>query len=162
VVDGAHIIDHLCYAVPQFSMSDEKTEKLKSALRDSLGDAASEEVIQGILKTLDKQKVFRYHNEKVVGLLSTPGRVLCAIMEDNTMTLRALAVYLDMSETMIDKTVKSLVESGLITKTKVNRQNVYRVHQELVMKHPDIQHLLGALNTKQEQPKQQVADNDLF
>jgi hypothetical protein len=71
VVDGAHIIDHLCYAVPQFSMSDEKTEKLKSALRDSLGDAASEEVIQGILKTLDKQKVFRYHNEKVVGLLST-------------------------------------------------------------------------------------------
>ena len=143
-------------------MSDEKTEKLVSALRESLGANASDETIASILKTLDKQKVFRYHNENVVSLLSTPGRVLCALMEDNTMTLRALAVYLDMSETMIDKTVKSLVESGLITKTKVNRQNVYKVHMEMVMKHPDIQHLLGAINMPQEPTKPQVGENDLF
>ena len=139
-------------------MSDEKTEKLKSALRDSLGDNASEELIFDILKTLDKQKVFRYHNKDVVSLLSTPGRVLCAVIEDNTMTLRALAVYLNMSETMIDKTIKSLVNSGLITKTKVNRQNVYKIHNELVLKHPDIQHLLGAINT----PKSPSGDNDIF
>ena len=139
-------------------MSDEKTEKLKSALRDSLGDNASEELIFDILKTLDKQKVFRYHNKDVVSLLSTPGRVLCAVIEDNTMTLRALAVYLNMSETMIDKTIKSFVLSGLITKTKVNRQNVYKVHNELVLKHPDIQHLLGAINT----PKSPSGDNDIF
>lgn len=143
-------------------MSDEKTEKLVSALRESLGANASDETIASILKTLDKQKVFRYHNENVVSLLSTPGRVLCALMEDSTMTLRALAVYLDMSETMIDKTVKSLVESGLITKTKVNRQNVYKVHMEMVMKHPDIQHLLGAINMPQESTKPQVGENDLF
>lgn len=127
-------------------MPDEKTEKLISALRESLGDNASEEMIASILKTLDKQKVFRYHNENVINLLSTPGRVLCALMEDNSMTLRSLAVYLDMSETMIDKVVKSLVESGLITKTKVNRQNFYSIHFDAVMKHPDIQHLLGAIN----------------
>lgn len=132
-------------------MSDEKTEKLKSALRESLGGAASEEIIQGILKTLDKQKVFRYHNENAVNLLSTPGRVLCSIMEDNTMTLRALAVYLDMSETMIDKAVKLLVNAGLITKTKLNRQNVYKVHHENILKHPDIQHILGAINNKNNQ-----------
>ena len=139
-------------------MSDEKTEKLKSALRDSLGDNASEELIFDILKTLDKQKVFRYHNKDVVSLLSTPGRVLCAVIEDNTMTLRALAVYLNMSETMSDKTIKSLVLSGLITTTTVNRQNVYKVHNELVLKHPDIQHLLGAINT----PKSPSGDNDIF
>jgi len=139
-------------------MSDEKTEKLKLALRDSLGDNASDELIFDILKTLDKQKVFRYHNKDVVNLLSTPGRVLCAIIEDNTMTLRALAVYLNMSETMIDKTVKSLVKSGLITKTKVNRQNVYKVHRELILKHPDIQHLLGAINS----PNQPSTEKDLF
>lgn len=127
-------------------MRDEKTEKLVSALRESLGANASEETISSILKTLDKQKVFRYHNENTVGLLSTPGRVLCALIEDNTMTLRALAVYLDMSETMIDKTVRSLVESGLITKTKVNRQNLYKVHPDAITKHPDIQHFLGAIN----------------
>ena len=130
----------------QILMPDEKTEKLILALRESLGDNASEEMISSILKTLDKQKVFRYHNESVINLLSTPGRVLCALMEDNSMTLRSLAVYLDMSETMIDKVVKSLVESGLITKTKVNRQNFYSIHFDAVMKHPDIQHLLGAIN----------------
>lgn len=127
-------------------MPDDKTEKLKLALRESLGDNASEEMIASILKTLDKQKVFRYHNENVINLLSTPGRVLCALMEDNSMTLRSLAIYLNMSETMIDKVVKSLVESGLITKTKVNRQNFYAIHYDAVMKHPDIQHLLGAIN----------------
>jgi predicted HTH transcriptional regulator len=139
-------------------MQDEKIEKLKSALKASLGPGASDDVIDSILNTLDKQKVFRYHNENVVSLLSTPGRVLCAIMEDNTMTLRALAVYLNMSETMIDKTVKSLVNSGLITKTKQNRQNIYKVHHEAVMKHPDIQHLLGAINM----PKPKVGEDEIF
>ena len=139
-------------------MPDEKTEKLKAALKESLGNQASDDVIMSILSTLDKQKVFRYHNEGVVSLLSTPGRVLCAIMEDGTMTLRSLAVYLGLSETMIDRTVKSLVASGLITKTKQNRQNVYRVHWEIVLKHPDIQHLLGAINM----PKSKVVEDDVF
>ena len=139
-------------------MPDEKIEKLKLALKQSLGANASEEVIHSILNTLDKQKVFRYHNENVVSLLSTPGRVLCAIMEDNTMTLRAIAVYLDLSETMIDKTVKSLVESGLITKTKQNRQNIYKINHEVVIKHPDIQHLLGAINM----PKPRVGEDEIF
>ena len=132
-------------------MSDEKTEKLKSALRDSLGDNASEELISDILKTLDKQKVFRYHNKDVVSLLSTPGRVLCAVIEDNTMTLRALAVYLNMSETMIDKTIKSLVLSGLITKTKVNRKNVYTCNKDFLIKHADIQRFPLMLNKILEQ-----------
>lgn len=161
-MSGAPIIDHPCYAVLHIRMSDEKTERLKSALRESLGDSADEEIISSILKTLDKQKVFRYHNEDVVNLLSTPGRVLCAIMEDNTMTMRAIAVYLDISEHMIDKTVKSLVESGLITKTKVNRQNAYKVHYAAVMKHPDIQHIFGAINSGKGDKPTQVEESDLF
>lgn len=139
-------------------MSDEKIEKLKSALRESLGANASEELVSDILETLDKQKVFRYHSKGLVNLLSTPGRVLCAIMEDNTLTLRALAVYLDMTEAMIDKTVKLLAKSGFITKTKVNRQNVYKVHREIVLKHPDIQHLLGAVGLV----KNEVGEQDVF
>lgn len=139
-------------------MSNEKYEKLKLALHESLGANASEELVSDILKTLDKQKVFRYHNDDVVGLLSTPGRVLCSIMEDNIMTQRALAVYLNMSEAMIDKTIKSLISSGLITKTKVSRQNVYKINYDLVLKHPDIQHLLGAINI----PKSEVGAQSIF
>ncbi len=146
MVGVAPIVADKCYAVSQISMPDPKTEKLISALRESLGDNATEDMIASILATLDKQKVFRYHNEDTINILSTPGRVLCALMEDNSMTLRSIAVYLNMSEGMIDKVIKLLIASGLITKTKVNRQNFYSIHFDSVMKHPDIQHLLGAIN----------------
>ena len=62
------------------------------------------------------------------------------------MTQRALSVYLDLSETMIDKTVKLLIQNGLITKTKTQRQNIYKVNVEEVKNHPDIQHLKEAIS----------------
>jgi DNA-binding HxlR family transcriptional regulator len=61
------------------------------------------------------------------------------------MTIRAISVYLDLSETMIDKTVKQLINAGLITKTKVNRQNVYRYNNKLILEQPDIQNFLVAI-----------------
>jgi len=127
-------------------MSDDKSEKLTSALRESLGADVSDEVIHNILKTLDKQKMFRYHNENTISLLSTPGKVLCSLIEDGTMTIRSISVYLGMTEMMISKVVKGLTETGLITKTKVRRQNSYSINFEAVLKHPDIQHLLTAIN----------------
>ena len=57
------------------------------------------------------------------------------------MTQRALAVYLGISETMVEKTVKTLTEQGLITKTKVNRKNVYSFNTNVMGKNPDIQRL---------------------
>ena len=95
-----------------------------------------------------------------------------AILEDPTMTQRALSVYLDLSETMIDKTVKSLISKGLLTKTKLNRQNIYQVNIELLKNHPDIQHFSGAIldflsdskHVKQQESslKVNVGDDDLF
>jgi DNA-binding Lrp family transcriptional regulator len=58
-----------------------------------------------------------------------------------TMTQRALAVYLGISETMVEKTIKTLTEQGLITKTKVNRKNVYSFNTNVMGKNPDIQRL---------------------
>ena len=57
------------------------------------------------------------------------------------MTQRALAVYLGISETMVEKTIKTLTEQGLITKTKVNRKNVYSFNTNMMGKNPDIQRL---------------------
>lgn len=127
-------------------MSEDKSEKLTSALRESLGANVSDEVIHNILKTLDKQKMFRYHNENTISLLSTPGKVLCSLIEDGTMTIRSISVYLGMTEMMISKVVKELIKTGLITKTKVRRQNLYSINHETVFQHPDIQHLLTAIN----------------
>lgn len=98
------------------------------------------------MQTLDSKKILRYHKEHEVSLLSTTGRVLSAIIEDPTMTIRAISVYLDLSETMIDKTVKQLISSGLITKTKVNRQNVYRCNNKSILEQPDIHNFLRAIS----------------
>lgn len=123
--------------------SDGRTAELRRALEAVIGDypvTNSETLAERVLETLDKQRVFRYHNDGEVSLLSTAGRVLISLIENPTMTQRAISVYLDLSETMIDKTIKSLISRGLITKTKVQRQNIYQINMSEVMNHPDIQH----------------------
>jgi DNA-binding transcriptional regulator GbsR (MarR family) len=130
-------------------MKVDKSVEVKRALEEALNSSESKDadfLVEAVLKTLDKQKVFRYHNENAINLISTAGRVLIALMEDPTMTQRALSVYLDLSETMIDKTVKLLIQNNFITKTKTQRQNIYKVNIEEVKKHPDIQHLKEAIS----------------
>lgn len=130
-------------------MKVDRSVEVKRALEEALSSSESKDadfLVNAVLKTLDKQKVFRYHNENAISLISTSGRVLVALMEDPTMTQRALSVYLDLSETMIDKTVKLLIQNGLITKTKTQRQNIYKVNVEEVKNHPDIQHLKEAIS----------------
>lgn len=127
-------------------MKSQKIEEIKKALTEAIGaDENDTEAIEKVLQTLDSKKILRYHKEQDVSLLSTSGRVLMAIIDDPTMTIRAISVYLDLSETMIDKTVKQLVAYGLITKTKVNRKNVYRCNNKLILEQPDIQQLLSAI-----------------
>jgi predicted transcriptional regulator len=94
---------------------------------------------------LDKQKLLRYHDDDHINLLSTAGRVLVAIIEDPTLTQRAISIYLDLSETMIDRTLKMLAKNGVITKTKDNRKNIYKVNLEVLKNNPDIRHFIGII-----------------
>jgi len=143
-------------------MKNQKPENIKKALEQAISSAGVEnERIEEILKTLDKQKLFRYHRDSDVNILSTAGRVLVAIIEDPTMTLRAISVYLDLSETMIDKTVKYLIAGGLITKTKINRRNVYKLNKKLIIEQQDIQHILAAIRGLNEE-NTEVGNNDIF
>lgn len=128
---------------------DSRTAEIKKALEQtilsSVGESDLSLILENVMSTLDKQKLLRYHSDGELSLLSTPGRVLIALCEDPTMTQRALAVYLDLSETMIDKTIKSLTTRGLITKTKVNRQNHYKINLDEVKMHPDIRHFADGI-----------------
>ena len=153
---------------------DSRTAEIKKALEDAILSSpnGNEDMIHRVMSTLDRKKVLRYHNDEDISLISTPGRVLIAILEDPTMTQRALSVYLDLSETMIDKTLKSLISKGLVTKTKLNRQNIYKVDIELLKNHPDIQHFSEAINSiisdtkhvKEQKSNlhKNVGDEDLF
>lgn len=127
-------------------MKQNKSDEIKNALHEAMSSVGpTGNVVEKILETLDEQKLFRYHRDNEVSLLSTAGRVLVSLIEDQTMTVRAIAVYLDLSETMIEKTIKQLTASGLVTKTKVNRQNVYRLNKNLIKEHSDIHHFLAAI-----------------
>lgn len=122
-----------------------KSSELKKALEDALGASNTDGLLDTILSTLDKQKLLRYHDDDQVNLLSTAGRVLVAIIEDPTLTQRAISIYLDLSETMIDRTLKMLTQNGVITKTKDNRKNIYKVNLEVLKNNPDIRHFIGII-----------------
>ncbi len=126
--------------------SDNKTQRVKKALNSISEIRGNKQIIEEVMQVLDSQKLLHYSSGEEISLFSTAGRVLYSLMEDPTMTIRALAVYLDLSENMIEKTVKNLTDEGLITKTKVNRQNIYNFNYNLIKNHPDIRRLKPILN----------------
>lgn len=145
-------------------MKKEKNEDIRKAIQDAVKSFGSNsgDATEAILKTLDEQKIFRYHQDDGVSLLSTPGRVLITIISDPGMTIRAISVYLDLSETMIDKTVKTLVAGGLITKTKAQRQNVYQINKDLIFKQQDIHHFISAIEKIKQQDRIESSENEPF
>tara|TARA_Y100000310_G_scaffold178538_1_gene178497 strand:+ start:553 stop:1029 length:477 start_codon:yes stop_codon:yes gene_type:complete len=119
--------------------------ELRDVLAEAVGHSSDSPEVDDLMRALDRARLFRYHQGEPVDLISSIGRVLVALIEDPTLTRRAVSVYLGCSEGLVDKKIKTLVESGLITKTKINRRNVYQVNLESVLNHSDIQHLRDAL-----------------
>lgn len=129
-----------------------RTAEVKRAIEQvmaSSGGVPPDGMVDKLMEALDKTRLLRYHNDDI-NLLATAGRVLVVITQDPTVTLRAISVYLNLSETMVDRTIKSLAQSGLITKTKKNRQNVYKVNFEAVKKHLDIQQFMEMIRIANE------------
>jgi ribosomal protein S25 len=108
--------------------------------------SGDKELLKKIAKSLEDNRIVSYSEPGELSLFSTAGRVLYTIMLEPTITQRALAVYLGISETMVEKTMKTLAEQGLITKTKVNRKNVYTFDINLIAKNPDIQRVPEIMN----------------
>jgi DNA-binding transcriptional ArsR family regulator len=116
---------------------------LRGPLQEAINAALSEgggveKLLEGVMRTLDQQKMISYNPDGGVSLLSASGRVMVAIMEDSSITQRALAVYLGVTESNVQKSIKVLTDAGLIEKTKMNSRNVYKVNGEVVLSHPDI------------------------
>jgi predicted transcriptional regulator len=140
-----------------------KTAEVKRAIEQvmaSSGGVPSDGMVEKLMEALYKTRLLRYHNDDI-NLLSTAGRVLVVVTQDPTVTLRAISVYLNLSETMVDRTIKNLVESGLITKTKTNRQNTYKVNFDVVKKHLDIQQFMEMIRLANEKSSQ-VGDEPPF
>ncbi len=143
-----------------------KSHDIKRLIEESLAKSGVKDsgAIEDLLEVLESEKIFKYSQAETISILSTAGRVMVVLAEDPTMTSRSISQYLNLSETMIEKTLKALAYEGLIIKTKVGRQNVYEITTEKTKNHPDIRHLkiaLGPLLGDKESTRQ-VVDEEPF
>jgi len=124
-------------------------KQIRDAINNTPGNA---DVAQEILKTLGRSKVIRYEEETTINLLNAPGRVLSVILEDSSFTVRALAVYLGVTEQAITKSLKMLVDAKLVTRTKVNRRYVHIPVIDEILKHRDLGSFLRLGLSQEEKP----------
>jgi len=144
---------------------DSQSDSVRKALFGALSSEAQDntELVDKVLSVLDSQKLLRYSNNDDINLLSTYGKVLIVLIEDPSMTARAVSIYLGLSETMVAKVFKSLISARLITKTKDKRQNVYKINYEILKNHSDIHHIFDVMGKiSKEINKQETIDEEPF
>jgi len=136
--------------------ADKYMEELKGLIKNGNAPRAIELLVEEILQVATAKDSMYYEtgNDSKVKLLTTTGRILVTLNEHPEITQRALAVYIDVSEGVVTNIIKDLIDNGLITKTKVKRQNCYSLNISEVKKHADIRHLLvmfGSMNSRENQ-----------
>lgn len=119
-----------------------------------------EELAHKIVTAVSNAEGISYSTKNEINLLTAPARVLITIIQQPRITVRALAIYLGISEAAVLKSLKMLSDNKLIAKTKVNGKNNYLVVKESFEKHGDINHLLSAAKIVSEVG--QSVDDDIF
>lgn len=104
-----------------------------------------EELARKILETVSSTSGIYYSSDKELSLLTAPARVLVTIIQEPNITVRALSIYLGISEAAVLKSLRLLLDNNLIAKTKVNGKNNYSFVKETFEKHSDITHWVRAI-----------------
>jgi predicted transcriptional regulator len=121
-------------------------DKINAIISSKLGSSEdAEKLTRELLAALDKNKLLYYADPGRINLLNSHGRVLIAILEDPGITQRALSVYLNVSESNINKSLRALLKDGIIEKRKEGNRNYYRFNLDSGMMHPDIHRFTQAL-----------------
>jgi DNA-binding MarR family transcriptional regulator len=114
-------------------------EQLRSVLETQIANQTSiDKLTDDILQTLDRNKLLYYADPGRLNLLNAHGRVLIAVLEDPGITQRALSIYLGVSESNINKSLRLLVKDGLIEKRRDGIRNRYQFNAKRGLQHPDI------------------------
>lgn len=121
-------------------------EPLRDVIRiATTKDENEEQLVDRILRLLDKKRLVSYARPGQIQLLNSHGRILVAILEDPGITQRALSQYVGVSESNVNASVKLLLKNNLITKAKVKNKNQYFFNYEEGLKHPDISRFMDTL-----------------
>lgn len=110
-------------------------KEIKNTLKNN---PQKEDVAKEILKALGRNKIIQYEENPSINLLGAQGRILAVIIENNTLTSRRLATYLGITEPAVAKSLKILVEAGLIKKQKINQRYVYLPIVNNILGHRDV------------------------
>ena len=68
------------------------------------------------------------------------GHVLACIAGDPNVRLRDIALAVDITERTAAQIVSDLEQAGYLTKSRDGRRNIYEVHDELPLRHPQHRH----------------------
>jgi len=130
--------------------------ELISSLAVVISDKTSSahEIATRVLKTIQTNSKAFYGKPEELSLLNAPARVLIVLTEQPEMTQRALSIYLGISEAAVQKSIKILIDNGLLAKTKVKGRNVYKIDEKRLVNHSDIIHVLNAIKTAEKAIKQ--------
>jgi predicted transcriptional regulator len=124
---------------------------IEMLVKKNIADNASpNEIAQNIVKAIASSNVFFYGKEGEISLLSAPARVLITMILKPGITRRAISAYLGITESAIQKSIGSLMEYGLIAKTKVGPRNIYKINEKALLEHSDISHIVSALSALKE------------
>jgi DNA-binding transcriptional ArsR family regulator len=102
---------------------------------------SSEQIAEELLIYLSDIGMIQYAPKDAIKLLTPAGRVMVALIERPSMTMRELALYLGTTESGVMKHVLALVKANVIARTKVKGHNMYRLNLDEALQHPDIARL---------------------
>ncbi len=78
--------------------------------------------------------------------MTNHGHVLICVTRQGDITLRSIAECVGITERAAHRIVCDLVDGGYLTRSRVGRRNVYKVHPEAPLRHPFAQeHQVGDL-----------------
>jgi len=68
--------------------------------------------------------------------LSNHTHVMVCLVSNSDLTLRDIAQTVGITERAVHRIVSELEEAGALTRERVGRRNVYRIHAQLHLRHP--------------------------
>jgi predicted HTH transcriptional regulator len=118
---------------------------LRQAIADSIdAGRTTEERTDRVLDILAEMKLVAFSGTTDISLLTVNGRVLAFLMEFPEMTQREIAARTGTSESAVARSISNLIDTKLVSRRKVRGNNVYHVHRDKLVKHPDFRRLFYA------------------
>lgn len=128
------------FCLMKFFMATKKTTN-RSSRKPTQGLAASKRKTPLRNRPASSQSTSDSKNEKGLAphrwtFLTNHSHVLILLSRDPSITLREVAIQVGITERAVQRIIADLEHEGFIERERMGRQNRYRVHLDLALRHP--------------------------